>query len=144
MARSRRRDRVVAVASPGGSKLYDPNGTLPRSTYRDIEALSGTFAPDSAVYQYRQNRFSSSNRYYFSSTVVRPRLLPAKQRRQALDRVLLRGVSWLPEVHLPARVRFCVQRKQRREVLFALKRAGFRGSAPKKRYRRNASSNYRC
>lgn len=43
----------------------------------------------------------------------------------------------------PERVRFCVQRSQRREVLFALNRAGYSGSAPG-RYRRTQNSQYRC
>lgn len=38
----------------------------------------------------------------------------------------------------------CVRRKRRREVLFALGRAGYRGSAPKRHYRRTADSYYRC
>lgn len=50
----------------------------------------------------------------------------------------------------PARVLTCVARKVRREVLFALDRAGYRGSGPGSRrpdgrmYRRDASSNYGC
>lgn len=44
----------------------------------------------------------------------------------------------------PARVRKCVQRKERRAVLFALERAGFAGSAPKRHYRRTEDSNWRC
>lgn len=44
----------------------------------------------------------------------------------------------------PSRVRFCVKRKERREVLFALRRAGYSGSARKRRWYRNASSQYRC
>lgn len=41
----------------------------------------------------------------------------------------------------PARVRFCVQRKVRREVLFAKGRGGYGGHG---RYFRNASSQYSC
>lgn len=46
----------------------------------------------------------------------------------------------------PKRVLFCIRRKVRREVLFALRRAGFRGSGPGKggRYRRTQDSQYRC
>lgn len=47
-------------------------------------------------------------------------------------------------VRLPAKVRFCIQRKQRKQVLFALDRAGYRGSAPKRHYIRNSNSQYRC
>lgn len=44
----------------------------------------------------------------------------------------------------PARVLFCQQRKERREVLFAKKRAGFGGSAKKRRWRRTQNSQYGC
>lgn len=48
------------------------------------------------------------------------------------------------QIRVPPRVKFCIQRKERREVLFALGRAGFRGSAPKRRYRRTQNSQWRC
>lgn len=41
-------------------------------------------------------------------------------------------------------VAYCARRKVRRQVLFAMRRAGFRGSAPKKHYRRVLSSAWRC
>jgi len=47
-------------------------------------------------------------------------------------------------VRVPTRVKFCLQRKQRREVLFAFRRAGYGGSAPKRSYRRTQNSQYRC
>lgn len=47
-------------------------------------------------------------------------------------------------IRVPTRVKFCVARKQRREVLFAMERAGYSGSAPKRHYRRNEDSNWRC
>lgn len=47
-------------------------------------------------------------------------------------------------IRVPTKVGFCLQRKQRREVLFALRRAGFGGSAPKRRYRRTQNSQWRC
>lgn len=68
----------------------------------------------------------------FSSSGRPPSLLKAQLR--ALEEVRARA---------PSRVRFCVQRKQRKEVLFALGRAGFSGSARGK-YRRTSSSQYRC
>lgn len=61
------------------------------------------------------------------------------QRRTRIPRAIvnlaLRGDS---------RESFCVRRKERREVLFALKRAGFGGSARKKVWRRNYQSKWRC
>lgn len=47
-------------------------------------------------------------------------------------------------VRVPLRVGFCVRRKARREVLFALRRAGYGGSAPKRHYRRTQDSQWRC
>lgn len=49
-------------------------------------------------------------------------------------------------VRNPKRVLFCVKRKIRREVLFAFRRAGFRGSGPGRRrtYRRNGNSSHGC
>lgn len=50
------------------------------------------------------------------------------------------------QVRVPMRARFCVQRKQRREVLFAFRRVGYSGSSPGRRntYRRTANSHWRC
>lgn len=47
------------------------------------------------------------------------------------------------EIRVPARVRFCLRRKQRREVLFARRKVGFSG-ATKGPYRRTANSMWRC
>lgn len=44
----------------------------------------------------------------------------------------------------PLRVLFCVRRKMRREVLFALRRAGYSGSARKRHYHRSQESKYGC
>lgn len=46
----------------------------------------------------------------------------------------------------PWKVHFCVQRKQRKEVLFALRKVGFRGSSPGSGggYRRGGDSSYSC
>lgn len=46
----------------------------------------------------------------------------------------------------PSRVMFCVKRKIRKEVLFALRKAGYRGSGPGRRrtYRRTGDSSHGC
>lgn len=49
----------------------------------------------------------------------------------------------LLRIFSPKRVVFCVRRKIRKEVLFALGRAGFRGSSPGP-YRRTQDSQYKC
>lgn len=58
-----------------------------------------------------------------------------------------RAASWqafrLLKVRVPSRVRFCVQRHQRKQVLFARGVAGRRGSAPGP-YRRTENSQWRC
>lgn len=46
------------------------------------------------------------------------------------------------QIGVPSRVRFCVNRAARREVLFATGRAGRRGRQSEHRW--NASSNWRC
>lgn len=47
-------------------------------------------------------------------------------------------------VRAPARTLFCAQRRERREVLFAKNRAGYRGSAKKRSWHRNQNSQYGC
>lgn len=73
------------------------------------------------------------------------RILAALARRQATPPAKPRSFLSLGQLSFraPARVRVCVQRKARREVLFAFNRAGFRGSAPG-RYRRTQDSQYSC
>lgn len=65
----------------------------------------------------------------------------AVRRSEAVPRWLQLRSLWM---QAPSRVRFCVRRKQRKEVLFALGRAGYSGSARKMHWRRNASSQYSC
>lgn len=144
MARRARRDRVVASAATGGSWLYDPNPRLPRSTYRDVEALSGTLR------RMESDRFTPFGRAplaYKPRYVLTPvdrRLAPAGRMR-ARSPLPSASLSWRVNLNrIPSRVKFCVQRKRRREVLFAFGRAGFRGSAPKRSYRRTVNSNYGC
>lgn len=62
--------------------------------------------------------------------------LPAKQ--SVLN--ALRGVS----IRAPSRLRACIQRGVRREVLFAFGVGGSRGRQRGKRYRRNSMSYYSC
>lgn len=47
-------------------------------------------------------------------------------------------------IQLPKQTLICVRRKQRRETLFAINRAGFSGSAPKRHYHRTDDSYYSC
>lgn len=135
----RRRDREVFSA--GDREFYRSSGTLPRNTDRDF---------GNELYGYRSEAVYPSDwraeqrmPQTFTSTIVFPARYPAKQRRKAL---LSSGYSRpLPVLReLPYRVRECVRRKDRREVLFAFRRAGYSGSAPKRKYFRKLMSNYGC
>lgn len=147
MARRRTGDRVVGRPATGGSLLFDPSVSLPRSTYRDIEALSSTLrreeygSPTPRVAgNVPRSLVAHFPRRYGLRVVVAPPPPLAPRRGRGGSRW-----SWLPVLNrIPSRVLFCVKRKRRRETLFALKKVGFRGSSPKKHYRRNANSNYGC
>lgn len=136
MARRSRRDRVVGYPAAGGSRYVDPSGTLPRSTYRDVEALSSSFAPFVADFR------TGVPARRMTRIVSTPVSLYKHAKRSEAVRLISPKSYYLREI--PSRVRFCVSRKIRREALFAFGRAGFRGSAPKRHYRRVATSNYRC
>jgi len=71
---------------------------------------------------------------------LRGRLTLPLAERVSLGRANLR----LPAIRVPRLVKFCRQRKERREVLFAMRRAGFSGSAPKRHYRRTPDSLFGC
>lgn len=154
MARRGRRDRVVAGQATRGGRRFAvrPSGvTLPPSTYRDSERLSGTFDADAAVYGRllhtdvpRPYAARPLRLLYSSIPFLRsPRPLQGGRGRRAPRSFPLIG-------DLPYRVRFCVQRKQRREVLFAYSKAGFAGSGRgrwngfRRSYRRTAASRYAC
>lgn len=71
----------------------------------------------------------------------------AKQTPRTRFRTLSAGLR----MGTPSRVWFCLKRKIRREVLFALERAGYRGSGPGRRrpnddrkYHRTVESSYGC
>lgn len=69
---------------------------------------------------------------------------PAKHERSEFNRRVFGPSLTGLTARAPAKVRFCLQRKARREVLFALRRAGFRGSTGRTKYVRRESSNWRC
>lgn len=89
--------------------------------------------PSEAVYPRRPLRVYAFRGSTFS---------PAKP-RSVIGRVFTPRLS-VSELRDVRAARFCVGRKERREVLFALKRAGFSGSAPKRHYRRTSKSQWRC
>lgn len=137
-----------------GAALLPANGTLPRPTVGPAVSY-----PDPALADLEDTRRSlvpfgraplTQGPSGVSTPLVRPprgmRVLvppsaPAKPTRS-------RMFPWrtIP-VAAPASVRFCIQRKQRKEVLFAKGVAGKNKRRSPGRgggYRRSAKSNYRC
>lgn len=144
MSRRGYRDRVVGFPAAGDSEFYESNRMLPRRTYRDFEGELLYSSPSQAVY--RESR-RDGRMPAFSTRVTLSYPVPAKRSVFAKS-FASRGVRLqYPVLRVlnkqPMRVRFCVQRKTRREVLFALRRAGYSGSAPRS-YSRSANSNYGC
>ena len=70
--------------------------------------------------------------------------VPASRRQVPSKVSTWRDISRALRVRVPNRVYFCVQRQQRKQVLFALGRAGYSGSARKRHYNRTQNSQYRC
>lgn len=130
MAKGRKRE---------GELFYGSNRRLPLThesvlsvyldSYRQAPAAL-SLSQDYHVPLERQRKWTRFIQYGFPSA---PRYSRAEGRTFDLLRMLT-----------PSRVRFCVQRKARREVLFALGRAGYSGSAPRSHYRRSGSSLYKC
>lgn len=143
-----RRRRSISV--PGESQFSDSNRRLPRPVSFVDDVPEDDLRPTGPVLGITPWR----------SAVLpeRPAWGPLPPGRRVLRRTLRppvpvqyfpRSLSWqtVPRdlfMRVPERVKFCVQRKERREVLFAKKRAGFGGSARKRFWRRSASSQYRC
>lgn len=135
------RKRNDASRMSGGELLYSPSGTLPRNPNRDFEQNLLYGSARAAVYldgiaSGRQPHRKLSAPVFFPAKHAPQAHSKAPPLRMPLVRVELK--------RMPSRVRFCLQRKARREALFAFGRAGFRGSAPKRSYRRTVNSNYGC
>lgn len=67
--------------------------------------------------------------------------LPVSARARPRLRAFPPFLSPVLAIRQPEKVRFCVRRKERREVLFALKRTGKGSRGPR---RRTANSSWRC
>lgn len=138
MARSNRRgDRVDFNANRAGELFSRSSGTLPSTSYR-VSRLMSYDEPLLAV-------IPSLRRDAERMPAIRlPISRPAERAfRRDVQRALLRNVSFTT-AELPSRVLFCIRRKQRREALFAFKRAGYSGSVKKRSFRRVSSSKYGC
>lgn len=131
----RRGDRDIQRSYTGGDKFHSPNGTLPRGFYRDVEPVMYNPA-FRAVYPILRRAAERAPEFY-----TKPTRSPAKQ--VVKYRSALRDVRFTIN-EMPSRVAFCVRRKQRREVLFAKRKAGYSGSVRKSYFRRTISSRYGC
>lgn len=124
----------------GGSYSLPNDLSLPQPVLNSLRLNAGVSV--------RPNR---TTRIYYppgSATQTRGRFMnvlstPLRSRPVIALRAVLPPLRALA-IRVPNRVSFCLQRKSRREVLFALRRAGFRGSAPKRHYLRRQSSAWRC
>lgn len=136
MARRRRRESQYRYGAAGEPYFRSTlQGDVPRAP-RDVsryEAVPYVVPPLHTEYP-----------WYASPAVRRLAVFTTSPYRHAGRRSeAMQSLSGLG-LRVPDRVRFCVQRKQRRQVLFAQGRAGFGGSAPKRHYVRRAESAWRC
>lgn len=132
----------MSRASRGSSRL-DRRGELFSGSNRrlppPIEVLH-----DNLV---RDNLFVLPHSQFINTSPLTrlPEVFYPSAKRVAPHAKLTFGNPYLSQLamRVPRHVLFCVRRKSRREVLFAYRRAGFSGSAPR-RYRRTAESRYSC
>lgn len=129
----------------GGESQSSPNGTLPRPI-ADISKLSigdsrtvPIVEADLSFPRARPNvaLVYPGGRRRRPQVLAKPPLTSVKSLRRKPRRVLEALLG-------DPRVSFCAKRKERREVLFAMKRAGYRGSVKKKSWRRTFNSQWRC
>lgn len=153
-----RRSRSTVSSVISGDPLFGSNGftPLPRisSTIPASLRSRAVFpAPKSRV-QVARGEFlmPSLHRSLLPLSVVYSPARPARPRVIAPPSLIIRqGVrarSFEPlrslSIRVPTRTRLCLQRRSRREVLFAYRKAGFSGSAPRRHYKRTQNSQYRC
>lgn len=151
---ARRKRRYSGSSSPSRGAPYSSalfNDRPPASSWRRYEARSSAWTPD-----YRHSALlgdvverGMGRSPITAWTRMRPRVYASQGARKApfhakpVSFGQLLNRMW---IRAPARVRFCVQRKERRSALFAFGVAGRRGSAPGKggKYRRRVESSYTC
>lgn len=144
MAKNRRGDRVDN-SHTGGVQYNTPNRMLPRMSDRDYKATLYSGLLQAVIPNVpRRAEVRMPARRLPILPFKRARIYPNVGRP---DKPIFVGSFPAKQdflVDLPYRARVCVRRKQRREVLFAFRRAGYAGSAPKRRYRRTSYSKYGC
>lgn len=134
MARSR-----AHVRSRAGEVFTSSSRRLPRSViWSEPDVFAGASRPVMA-----QGALPGTA----AVAVVPQRRFPAKQvlRKSAISQ-RLNNLAFVNELRFsaPSAVKACVRRHERREVLFAQRKAGFSGSAKKRHWLRSSSSNYKC
>lgn len=146
---SRRRNRHTSRSkSSRGEPRYSSNRRLPpalRSVHRLLRLSSQLTDP--VNYLLTRRVFERKYRVRLERGMPRVERLPLSRSphlRQPEQKI---GHKYDPmrilQVQIPQRVKFCVQRKVRRQVLFAQKVAGRSGGSPGP-YRRTENSNYKC
>lgn len=119
-----------SVVQAGGPQFFSPNRRLPRREFSDSPDYRGYGGAPHAIFSIRPLKVGRKVALVGRTFPPMQAFFPAWSAFRSLA------------VAMPSRARFCVQRKQRREVLFAKQVAGRRGlSGP---YRRTESSNWRC
>lgn len=134
--RKRRNDRDVRQ-SAGVRQFNRTSGYAAPQSYRDFEHLGLYPSAESAVYPSVERARQRKPTQLFVS-------LPAKRAKHFVGTRLVSPSVRIDSAAFPSRVLFCVRRKQRRETLFAIRRAGYSGSAPKRHYYRKLTSSYGC
>lgn len=111
-----------------------PLSPVLRSSYgADISELLSEFAPEAPGW----------TGFLPPPALPAPRVVPAAKAALPWRRSKYSALRELA-MRAPSRTRFCIQRKARRQVLFALRRAGYAGSAKARTWRRTSNSQYAC
>lgn len=135
------RDSIDDGYQSGGASHIDANRTVaPRSLVHRLRVAAAKAGIQPAgvwggLAPYRYPLVNTLRSALASAHVAFPRSAPASPPR------FVSGMNLLPV--LPRQTVVCVSRRRRREVLFALRKAGFSGSAPN-RYRRTLDSQRSC
>lgn len=131
--------------SAGGS-FFDPNPWLPRAYEADRRPLEPLERPPTLSTPYRSLNRVTYPRLIHGTRPPRVFLPPVTYGRKAAALPLHQQFRSLKALTSPEayRAKHCLDRKQRREVLFAFNHAGKSGQQRGKRYRRTPSSNYSC
>lgn len=146
MARRRRSTQVAVATIERAGELPRNNSNrlarLPRAHENVLRSILGlaTQTPTRGAARPVRAVYPGARRELPKLAVSRAALTqsPAKPTR------LKRPPLYQLNIQAPSRVKFCVRRKIRREVMFARNMAGRRGIGRGKTWRRSENSNYSC